>query len=153
MCVNPRGRLCRCGRRGCWETEIGEEAVLLATGRPEGTELADVLAAQAAGERRATNGLRKVGEWLGLGVVNLVNLFNPEMIVFGGMTRDIFAATEPVVLRALDAALVAPREQVRLELAALGADSTVVGAAELAFGLLLDNPTAALTAVPARLNA
>ncbi len=153
MCVNPRGRLCRCGRRGCWETEVGEEAVLLATGRPEGTELADVLAAHAAAERRAVNGLRKVGEWLGLGVVNLVNVFNPEMIVFGGMTRDIFAATEPIVRRSLEAALTAPREQVRLELAALGSDSTVIGAAELAFGLLLDNPTAALAAVPARLNA
>jgi predicted NBD/HSP70 family sugar kinase len=153
MCVNPRGRLCRCGRRGCWETEIGEEAVLLATGRAEGTDLADVLAAHAAGERQAVRGLRKVGEWMGIGVVNLINVFNPEMIVFGGLTREVFAVTEPVTRKALDRALAAPREQVRLELAALGLDSTVAGAAELAFGPLLDNPTAALAGVPQRLNA
>jgi predicted NBD/HSP70 family sugar kinase len=153
MCVNPKGRLCRCGRRGCWETEIGEEAVLLATGRPEGTELADVIAAHRAGERRAVRGMHRVGEWLGLGVVNLVNVFNPEMIVFGGMTRDIFEATEPVVTAALGAALAAPREQVRLEPAALRADSTVIGAAELAFGPLLANPTAAFAGGPIRLNA
>src|SRR3954454_1520875 len=153
MCVNPRGRLCRCGRRGCWETEIGEEAVLLATGRPAGTPVADVLAAHAAGERRAVRGMRKVGEWMGTGVVNLVNVFTPQMIVFGGMTREVFAVTEPVIREALDVALAAPREQVRLELAALGLDSTVIGAAELAFVPLLDNPTAAMTVVPDRLNA
>lgn len=153
MCVNPRGRLCRCGRRGCWETEVGEEAVLIATGAAAGTELADVLAAHAAGDRRTVNGMRKVGEWMGLGVVNLVNIFNPEMIVFGGMTRGVFAVTEPGTRKALDGALSAPGQQVRLELAALGVDSTVVGAAELAFAPLLDNPTAALATVPDRLNA
>jgi predicted NBD/HSP70 family sugar kinase len=153
MCVNPRGRLCRCGRRGCWETEVGEEAVLLATGAAPGAELADVLAAHAAGERHAVRGMRKVGEWMGLGVVNLVNIFDPEMIVFGGMTRGVFEVTEPTTRKALAAALTGPRRKVRLELAAHGVDSTMVGAAELAFAPLLDNPTAALAAVPDRLDA
>ena len=134
MTVNPDGRLCRCGNRGCWETEIGEEAVLLAAGAGPGADFAEVLAAQEPGA------LCDVGRWLGVGVVNLVNIFNPQMIVFGGRTRGVFAVTETAVRAALSSALAAPREQVRLSLAALGADSTVLGAAELAFGPLLDNP-------------
>jgi predicted NBD/HSP70 family sugar kinase len=134
MTVNPAGRLCRCGNRGCWETEIGEEAVRLAAGIGPGADFADVAQDPAA--------LCEVGHWLGVGVVNLVNIFNPRMIVFGGTTRGVFAVTEPAVREALSSALAAPREQVRLSLAALGADSTVLGAAELAFRPLLDNPLA-----------
>ncbi|MGZ4631319.1 MAG: ROK family protein [Actinomycetes bacterium] len=153
MCVNPRGRLCRCGRRGCWETEVGEEAVLLATGAPAAAELADVLAAHAAGDRRTVAGMRQVGQWMGLGVVNLVNMFNPEMIIFGGSTRVVFALTEEQTREALATALAAPREQVRLEVAALGSDSTVVGAAELAFAPLLDNPLTTTAATPVPMHA
>jgi predicted NBD/HSP70 family sugar kinase len=154
MSVNPiNGRLCRCGRRGCWETEIGEEAVLLATGTPAGTDLADVLAAHAAGDARVIDGMKHVGQWLGVGVANLVNVFNPEMIVFGGATRGIFAATEASTRKALRSALTAPRDQVRLKTAALGADSTVIGAGELAFAPLLENPMTALGGGRARLNA
>jgi predicted NBD/HSP70 family sugar kinase len=153
MCVNPRGRLCRCGRRGCWETEVGEEAVLLATGAPAGAEMADVLAALAAGDRRTVAGMRKVGEWMGIGVVNMVNIFNPEMVIFGGPMRSIFTATEEQTRAALDCALAAPRGQVRLEVAALGTDSTVVGAAELAFAPLLDNPLTSMAVAPVRMNA
>lgn len=154
MSVNPvHGRLCRCGRRGCWETEIGEEAVLLATGAPAGADLVDVLAAHATGDQRVIDGMQHVGQWLGVGVANLVNMFNPEMIVFGGATRGIFAATEASTREALRSALTAPRDQVRLETAALGDDSTVIGAGELAFAPLLENPMAALGGGRARLNA
>jgi predicted NBD/HSP70 family sugar kinase len=153
MTVNPRGRVCRCGARGCWETEVGEEAVLLATGAgPEGT-LADVLAAFDKGDRSTTAGMRRVGRWMGLGVANLVNIFNPEMIVFGGTTRGVFAATEPIVREVLSTALAAPREQVRLQLAALGADSTMLGAAELAFAPLLHDPLGAMASRSCRLKA
>jgi predicted NBD/HSP70 family sugar kinase len=81
-----------------------------------------------------------VGRWLGVGIVNLVNIFNPQMIVFGGTTRGVFARTELTVREALTAALAAPRQQVRLAPAALGADSILLGAAELAFRPLLDAP-------------
>ncbi len=140
MSLSDRGRLCRCGRRGCWETEVGDQAVLLATGAPPGMSLAQVLAAYAAGERWPQAGMRRVGRALGFGIVNLVNIFNPELILFGGATRYIFSATEPLVRAVLATALVAPSDQVRLELPGLGVDSTAVGAGELAFAALLDDP-------------
>ena len=145
MCVDPRGRLCRCGRRGCWETEISDQAVLLSTGAPAGSSLTDVLQAHAAGARWTQAGMRRVGRFLGLGVGNLVNVFNPELIVFGGAVRHIYADTEPYVREALETSLRAPAEQVRLEVAGLGDDSVAVGAAELGFARLLDDPVGTLS--------
>ena len=147
MSIDPRGRQCRCGRRGCWETEVGDQAVLESTGAPRGSVLEDVLAAYAAGERWPRAGMRRVGRALGLGVANLVNIFNPQAVVFGGASRHIFLATEPLVRQVLAEALVAPREGVALEVAGLGEDSTVLGAAELAFGALLADPLGVLAEV------
>ena len=148
MCIDPRGRMCRCGRRGCWETEVGDEAVLLATGAPEGATLSDVLQAYAAGERWPRAGMRRVGRMLGAGVVNLVNIFNPEVIVFGGASQYIFSATEDIVRQVLPEALAASRQQVRLELPVLRDDAIAIGAAELAFAGLLDDPIGALARLP-----
>ena len=146
MLVNPRGRACRCGRSGCWETEVGEDAVLRAVRAEPGTPLSAVLAAHAAGHAPTRRGLERVGRWLGAGLVDLVNLLNPELVVFGGRTRELFPAVEPVVREVLATALAAPRAQVRLELPGLGADSNLVGAAELVFAPLLVDPLGALAA-------
>ena len=140
MSIDPKGLRCRCGRRGCWETEVGDEAVLLATGAPAGMALSDVLEAYASGERWTQPGMRRVARSLSLGVVNLVNLFNPQMVLFGGAVRHLYQATQPLVHEALKEALQAPGEQVRLGVAGLGDDSIAIGAAELAFAPLLDDP-------------
>jgi len=149
MSVDVRGKVCRCGRRGCWETEISAEAVLSATRAPDGMMLSEVLAAHAAGAPWTRPGMRRVGRFLGAGLVNVVNLFNPEVIVFGGSVRHVFTATEPVVREALRTALPAPGHQVRLAVAGLGDDSVVVGAAELGFARLLDEPLGTLAGLAA----
>jgi predicted NBD/HSP70 family sugar kinase len=152
MAVNPKGRVCRCGARGCWETEVGEDAVLVAAGLPEGS-IEDVVAAAERGDKQARAGLAQVGRWLGVGVVNLVNIFNPEVVVFGGVLRQLLPVTEASISLSLQTALAAPREQVRLALPALGADSTLLGAAESAFSLLLDDPLRVLSRTSERLHA
>ena len=147
MLVNPRGRACRCGRSGCWETEIGEDAVLRATGA---ASVEDVLAAAHAGSRPTRAGLEEVGRWLGVGLADLVNLLNPELVVFGGLTRALFPLVEPVVRDVLASALAAPRAQVRLELPGLYGDSNLLGAAEVAFAPLLHDPLGVLAAAAQR---
>ena len=65
MTVEPDGRRCRCGRRGCWETRVS--GWRLAELDPE---RADVLA--------------EAGRWLGRGLFNLVTLLDPARVVVGG---------------------------------------------------------------------
>jgi predicted NBD/HSP70 family sugar kinase len=151
MSVNPAtGRLCTCGRRGCWETEVGADAVVTAIGAPSGSTAEEILALTRDGSRTAKAAVRRIGRWLGVGVANLVNLFNPEVIIFGGLTRTLFPVLEPYVRAELEAALIAPRDQVRLALPALGADSSLVGAGELAFAPLLGDPLGTRAALLSR---
>lgn len=146
MRVNPRGRACRCGAIGCWETEIGEPALRLATHTPASMPVAEIVARAGAGDKVAARGLRTVGEWLGVGVVNLVNILNPDVVVFGGTLREILPAAREYVEAALSSALRAPGEHVVLALPALGDDSTLLGAAESAFAPLLDDPLGVIAA-------
>ncbi len=147
MIVNPGGRPCACGSNGCLEAEVGERTLLRHAGREEVPGQAgrdavrDIVAAADAGDIAAREALQRVGKWLGLGVANLVNVFNPGMVVFGGTLRDIYLGSAAQIRSVLaTGALAAPREKVKLRTAALGDDTTLVGAAEFAFAEVLADP-------------
>jgi predicted NBD/HSP70 family sugar kinase len=100
-----------------------------------------VLREATAGSPAALGALDSVGRWLGFGLSGLVNVFNPRLVVLGG----VFARIHPFVARTLDEelgrhALPAPRRLVRVVPAALGVDAPLLGAAELAFEPLLADP-------------
>jgi predicted NBD/HSP70 family sugar kinase len=141
----PDGKLCHCGSRGCWETEIGAPAIALAVGCP-----ADRVAALGEfleGVHEATPALKEVGRHLGRGLSSAVNMLNPRVIVLGGYLRALLPLVSDDVEAGLAShALIAPRELVRVCLPGLGGDSVLLGAAELAFASLLADPVAALAA-------
>ena len=144
--VNPNGIACQCGSVGCWETEVGEEALLRLAGHPPGggwSEVGAVLQDAGDGAPAALAALDDVGRWLGFGLAGLVNVFNPRLIILGGM----FSRIHPFVGAALEGeldrrALAAPRRLVRIVPATLGVDAPLLGAAELAFEPLLADPAA-----------
>ncbi|CCH21332.1 ROK family protein [Micromonospora lupini] len=144
MKVVRDGMPCECGARGCWETEIGEHGLLRAAGRSDarGREaLLAVFDAADRGDARAQTAVRQAGDWLGFGVANLVNVFNPEMVIFGGTMRDLYLAAAAQIRSRLNSnALGACLEHVRLRTPKLGEDAPLIGAAELAFERLLADP-------------
>src|SRR6266487_382607 len=143
MVVNPGGKPCGCGAHGCWETEVGEVALLRAAGRDGyGRDLVtSVIEAAARGDATAQAAVRGVGDWLGFGVANLVNIFNPEMVIFGGALREVYLAAAAQVRSRLNRnGLPACREHVRLRTPVLGDDAALLGAAEVAFESLLEDP-------------
>ncbi|HET7350238.1 MAG TPA: ROK family transcriptional regulator [Marmoricola sp.] len=149
---NPRGKKCRCGNVGCWETEIGSHAVAEAVGCPPG-EIHDLEKYLQPGTKPPA-ALRRLGRSLGLGLGGLVNIFNPEIVIMGGVLRWVFPLVTDDVLDALDAwALRAPAEQAQIVLPWLGGDSVILGASELAFNDLLHDPVEVLGARPSKLPA
>lgn len=143
MVVRRDGRSCRCGSRGCWETEVGEEALLRALGLPPGAtreELRGRLTALRTGRAPAPAGLPEYGEWLALGLGNLVNLLDPELVVFGGLLAQALPLVRAQLEEHLRVAclLDRPRDVVRLAPSVLGAAGPALGAAEMAFGAVLD---------------
>jgi predicted NBD/HSP70 family sugar kinase len=152
--VNPEGGRCGCGSYGCWETEIGERAMLVHAGRPAagGREaVAQLLEAAANGEREALAGLAHVGGWLGIGLAGLINVLNPSLVVLGGLFEQIhpFVATQlaDVLERR---ALPASRELVTIVPGTMGVDGPLLGAAEHAFEPLLADPAARLAVIRAQ---
>jgi predicted NBD/HSP70 family sugar kinase len=154
MLVNPyNGRPCGCGSRGCLEAEVGERALLDAAGRPAGLIGRDAVRGVVDDARRgdpaAIRAVQRIGDWLGVGVVNLINLFNPGVVVFGGMLRDLYPGVATQVrARIRDNVLPVSKERVSLRVSALGDDATLTGAAEHAFADLLADPIEVLDRRP-----
>jgi predicted NBD/HSP70 family sugar kinase len=144
MKVNPDGQRCRCGGRGCWESEIGAAAVLRRAGRRATdvqTAVAGVLSDANAGGPVASAAVRETGRWIGRGAANLINIFNPDMLVFGGTLRSVFLAAEPVVMEELRRqALPQAGAEAAVVGAGLGSGSVLLGAAELALSDFLASP-------------
>ena len=91
MVTAPGGRLCRCGVRGCWETEVGALAIAEAVGwrGVSVRELGRHVRMVVGGPHEA--GLREVAVAVGRGVGTLVNLLNPRAVVLGGLLGDVHA--------------------------------------------------------------
>lgn len=142
MLMNPAGKECRCGAIGCWETEAGEAALLRRAGVGEGPDrLAEVAQRAESGDAKVLRALDDVGRWLGLGVGDLVNVFNPELVVLGGLYQRLFRFLEASVVRgARERALDAPGRMAAIVQSSLGPDAPLIGAAELALSAVIADP-------------
>jgi predicted NBD/HSP70 family sugar kinase len=137
-------RACHCGAVGCWETEIGAAAMADAVGCPPDrlADLGDYLDRLDAppGE------LVAVGRRLGHGLAGLVNLLNPQLIVLGGFLRPLYRWVEADVRAAMiGRALRIPGMMPRIVMPGLGDQSVLLGASEVAFRALLDDPVGCLS--------
>ncbi|MEV1023375.1 ROK family protein [Streptomyces sp. NPDC050264] len=149
LTVNPEGRPCHCGSRGCLDVEADPLAFLTAAGRapdPDGSLLEQALGLLR--EARDDLGVRAAVETLvdrlGLGLAGLVNILNPDRIILGGLHRALLDAA-PERLRAVvaDRSLWGRSGGVPILACTLDHNS-LVGAAELAWQPVLDDPLAAL---------
>lgn len=138
MVVDPAGRLCSCGSRGCWEAQLRPRVIPHLDGC---TAVTTAVRAARGGDPDALAAIVHAAEWLGFGMANLVNIFNPTVVVFGGTLRELYlTGAEHVRNRLYAMALPACRENVHLRIPLLGDDAPLIGAAELAFEALLCDP-------------
>ncbi|ANS69895.1 putative ROK family transcriptional regulator [Streptomyces lincolnensis] len=147
LTVRVRGRRCRCGALGCLEAYAGAESLLRRWheegGRPpqgvdEETALTAMMAAAYPGESGTADPvalavLEETAEYLGAGLSDLINLFQPERILIGGWAGlQLGARFLPAVRRhAMSYALRHPAQKVSVDLGRLGPDAVTVGAAIL----------------------
>ncbi len=144
------GDVCSCGRRGCLETLISEhilveEARRLAAREPQGMlaqflqaegeekPVSRLFAAARAGDQAAQRLIRDRAQYLGLALANLVNLFNPDRIIVGGMLAegaDLILPTADAVMRTM--ALDSLGESVQLLATPAGWRAGIIGAAGVA---------------------
>jgi len=141
LVVNPNGQPCNCGSRGCWETEVGRDAILSAAGLPPGPDsFPELLELGASDPEEMKQTLHDVGEWVGVGLVNLMNSIDPDYIVLGGHLAEIHPYIIEVVNKRVDQSRPNRKTRAEILLPSLSLDSPLVGAAEVAFGRLLSHP-------------
>jgi glucokinase len=151
--VEPNGRRCGCGGRGCWERYASGTALVheaqeiasvapavsgrmleLAGGQPEAITGLIVTRAAQDGDEGAIEAFRSVGTWLGHGMASLAAVLDPGMFVLGGGVSAAGELVREPAARALEERITARayREVPHVRLAELGPEAGIVGAADLA---------------------
>ncbi|KTB48540.1 Transcriptional regulator/sugar kinase [Dehalogenimonas alkenigignens] len=156
MVIDDDGPECACGNRGCWEMlasgkalerearrriASGEPTSILSYCRPEPERAQiDCLNAKTI-HTAAVNGdilalelIKRHAYYVGVGLANIVNIFNPERVIIGGGLSNIGdLLLKPAIEEAARRAFKQPFKGVRFMKAELGADAGVIGAAALAW--------------------
>lgn len=79
--IDPDGPSCNCGNRGCLEAFARADRIAEACGTATAEE---AVARARAGDARATEGLVRVGRYLGIGIANMITVLTPDKVVIGG---------------------------------------------------------------------
>ncbi|WP_422050286.1 ROK family transcriptional regulator [Shimia sp.] len=86
--VQLEGALCRCGQRGCLEAYVADYALMreamIATGEMAERQVVDILASAKQGDEVAASIVERAGRMFAMGLANLVNIFDPELIILAG---------------------------------------------------------------------
>jgi predicted NBD/HSP70 family sugar kinase len=157
MTLDPGGRPCACGSRGCLETVVGLEALLELAGLDPSDartttgsgEPVSILAARArAGDERALAALRDAGRWLGIAIASASNLLNFQAVVLGGFFGQLSTWLAAPIARELEVHVLASDWAVpRVLPSTLGPEAAVRGAAAQSLRRVLADPALAGAAV------
>ncbi len=134
--IDPNGRLCACGNRGCLETVASGTGIVRTAAEKgmQGLLTAEIVYEAAVhGDRTAQEVFKETATFLGMACANLIDLLNLEMIVIGG---GVMAAGEMLLEPARDAAsrhaFRSSFRDCRIVQSKLWPDAGVIGAAMLA---------------------
>lgn len=154
MTLYAGGELCGCGRYGCWETYVRPAAVnQLVRARLERGEQSllsslngsitpeSVVEAAGKNDPVAVSALEEIGQHLAVGITNLVNIFNPELVVLGGGLTHASPWLIPVINNNLSTSILPPlRDHIRVEVSVQGEDASTLGAVALVLDDILREP-------------
>lgn len=151
MTVLPDGLKCNCGNYGCLESyasassivrrvcnaiQSGKLTMVLDYAKDNLENITSDLVYQAAlkGDELAIHIMNETATFLGIGIANLINLLNPEMIVVGGGLTNAWDIIYPVTLKEVQKrALSEVAKRVKIVRASLGDNSGIIGAAGIAY--------------------
>ncbi|MDR4887490.1 ROK family transcriptional regulator [Fredinandcohnia sp. QZ13] len=141
------GPICSCGNRGCWETYASSSALLKQieyqleytsilkdlVKENNSITVKQIVKAIELGDHLVEKiAIKELGKYLGLGIVNLVNIFNPEMVILYGEINQLGDRLLKEIQYWLDErALAAPANRVKIRFSTLGENVHILGAAAL----------------------
>ena len=137
--IHTNGPQCRCGNRGCLESYVGAPALIAevnaqrqGNGYQPVKSITDITAAALQNDPISCQTIAKAGSYLGIALANLINLFNPGLIILGGelsAAGDLLLDTvhQSVTQRAMPKAA----SEATITISQLGDNAVAMGAATL----------------------
>ena len=143
---DPQGEKCACGRIGCWETQVGPRAVLsrvkkefqshsdqflldACQGDFNNLTFGMVVKFALEGDSVCRRAIEDVATYLGTGIADLVNIFNPELVVIGGafiLGKDIL---QPIIEKTIFSTALQPSaDSLRIAFSERGTNACAFGA-------------------------
>jgi glucokinase len=129
MIIDPNGPLDQCGQPGCLEVFCGGANLARETGHPA----AELFAAAMRGDKHAGLVVERAARYMGMALISLTNVVDPEMFVMGGGVTRSWALVQPMMLETLRSSpFIRPARRPLLRRARLGDRAGQVGAVEWA---------------------
>jgi glucokinase-like ROK family protein len=156
---DPQGEKCACGRIGCWETQVGPRAVLRRVKKELQTHSDQVLLDACQGDFKnltfemvvkfalegnniCARAIEEVATYLGEGIADLVNVFNPELVVIGGafiLGKDIL---QPIIEKTIFSGALQPSaDGLRIAFSERGDNACALGAVAIVLDDILREMT------------
>lgn len=110
MVIVEGGELCSCGNQGCWEVYASDRATVnrYTTLKALPKELAskllitEIVDAANKGEPIAKEVLSKTGQYMGLGIANIICSFDPDVIFIGGLVTQAWDIVYPEIIKTIN---------------------------------------------------
>ncbi|XEC93939.1 ROK family protein [Paenibacillus tarimensis] len=130
LSIDWDGKPCRCGNRGCWELYASENALLEQASRHDFTTLKELLKAAEEANPEVLKLFAGIGHYLGTGIANIINIFNPDVVIIGNRMSRAQKWLQPSLQETLDRRTLSyHRRNMTILFAELGEQSAVRGAA------------------------
>ncbi|MGN7765171.1 ROK family protein [Paenibacillus sp. 22594] len=129
MTIEAEGKPCSCGSRGCWELYASEKTYDNPGLALPARSTSELVRHALEGQEDTLRHFNTIGEYLGIGVTNLINSFNPELIVIGGALSEAEPwLGEPLRRVVAERTLPYHKQQLEIIFSRLGSRGTMVGA-------------------------
>lgn len=139
MSIEAEGRECTCGNRGCWELYASEKSYDDKDGILPSRTTSELVHYAEQGHQETIQHFEELGRYLGIGITNLVNGFNPESVIIGGPLSDARPWIEETLQQVVaERTLPYHRERMEIRFSELGSRSTMMGAAYSAISQFLE---------------
>ncbi|CAG9622318.1 ROK family transcriptional regulator [Sutcliffiella rhizosphaerae] len=139
MAIEVDGKQCSCGNRGCWELYASEHALVQnakqsnikdENDKAPTLEVLNQLA--EVGNLDAIEEFTRIGKYLGIGITNIINIFNPEQVIIGNRLASSSKWLEATLTNMQELSLKTHQKDLRIDFSKLSMHSTALGVAAYA---------------------
>lgn len=143
---DPVGEQCGCGRIGCWETQVGPRAVLCrvkkelqrnsdpvlldaCSGDLDNLTFEIVVKFALEGNTLCRQAIEAVAVHLGMGIVDMVHVFDPELVLIGGAFIQAKDILQPIIEKTIFSNVLQPyADRLQIAFSDQGSNDCVLGA-------------------------